>query len=228
MRRKRIKKIHAGYSARNENESWSDYMTRLKLEQQASIEGANKLRMQYDEKQNQLFHESYHIVPYDTFSAKITIEKKDIFPTPNEFICNSGNEDCKIVHDFINDNISIDEFKINNDYNDFIIFYHKNTLPFIMSRDQIINDINNKNNIYYQCYGDKNGIIHTKDIVNNPYYRLSSEIIYYITLSSMYKILGTTHREWLLNPIKNYTIDMIIQIGHIIFFHPMLILHLMK
>ena len=118
MRRKRIKKIHAGYSARNENESWSDYMTRLKLEQQASIEGANKLRMQYDEKQNQLFHESYHIVPYDTFSAKITIEKKDIFPTPNEFICNSGNEDYKIIiiiiyFKFINTYIIIN--KIMND-----------------------------------------------------------------------------------------------------------------
>ena len=148
---------------------------------------------------------NYKIIDFDKSKDRKKIEEDDIISNPDDFKCDDGNKDCKNIFDLEQYmDISIDEFK-QDEYKEYIIFYHTKSIPYILSRKQIISELENRENLYYECQGFKpenesgSFILRADENVKNPpYYKLPSNSTYYIKLKEIFKILKSTHREWLI------------------------------
>jgi ankyrin repeat protein len=110
------------------------------------------------------------------------------------------------------DNVNIDEFI--KEYGDnALVFYLKlndNEIKaaVIYKREQLINGYNDRSNIFYKCidFNKKNNF---KDnvVFHKPYYKLQvGQVMVYILLKDLLKIVKSSHKFWIISENKHDTI----------------------
>jgi hypothetical protein len=78
---------------------------------------------------------------------------------------------------------------------DAVVFHYEQQI-IGMPRSAMVSAYNDKSAIHYECTSEKGLMVNTSDVVDTPYYSLSTTFQAFIPVTDMLKILGSKHNHW--------------------------------